>query len=92
MYKIGDKIMYGANGVMTIVDIRDESFADVTHSYYVLRPTLAKSESLTFVPTENEKLVASMRPLLTRDEIMSLMQSVNDLPKIDWIKEKLQNV
>lgn len=87
MYKIGDKIMYGANGVMTIVDIRDESFADVTHSYYVLRPTLAKSESLTFVPTENEKLVASMRPLLTRDEIMSLMQSVNDLPKIDWIKE-----
>ena len=87
MYKIGDKIMYGANGVMTVVDIRDESFGDVTCSYYVLRPTLAKSESLTFVPTENEKLVEAMRPLLTKDEIVSLMHSVNDLPPIDWIKE-----
>lgn len=87
MYKIGDKIMYGASGVMTIVDIRDESFGDVTRSYYVLRPTLAKSESLTFVPTENEKLVEAMRPLLTKDEIMSLIHSANDLPPIDWVKE-----
>ena len=87
MYKIGDKIMYGASGVMTIVDIRDESFADVTRSYYVLRPTLAKSDSFTFVPTENEQLVSAMRQLLTKDEIMSLLHSASELPPIDWVQE-----
>jgi CarD family transcriptional regulator len=87
MYKIGDKIMYGANGVMTIVDIRDESFGDVTRSYYVLRPTLSKNESFTFVPTENEQLVSAMRPLLTKDEILSLLHSAKELPPIEWVNE-----
>ena len=87
MYKIGDKTMYGANGVMTIVDIRDERFGDVTRSYYVLRPTLSKNESFTFVPTENEQLVSAMRPLLTKDEIMSLLHSAKEIPPIDWVNE-----
>ena len=73
MHKIGDKIMYGAGGVMTIVDIREESILDISRSYYVLRPTLSKTESLTFVPADNEKLVSAMRPLLTKEEIFGIM-------------------
>ncbi len=87
MHNIGDKIMYGAAGVMTIVDIREESIGDVSRSYYVLRPTLARSESLTFVPMENERLVTAMRPLLTEDEIISLLHSAKGLPPIDWVNE-----
>lgn len=87
MYKIGDKIMYGAGGVMTIVDIREEAFGDVARSYYILRPTLARTESFTYVPMDNDALVGAMRPLLTRDEIMSLLHSAKDLPDIDWINE-----
>lgn len=87
MHKIGDMIVYAANGVMTIVDIREESVGDVSRNYYVLRPTLAKSESLTFVPVDNERLVAAMRPLLTKDEIISLLHSVNGLPPIEWVNE-----
>ena len=87
MYKIGDLVVYGAFGVMTVVDIRDESIGDLVRRYYVLRPTLSKNESFTFVPTENEQLVSAMRPLLTKDEILSLLHSAKDLPPIDWVNE-----
>ena len=87
MHKIGDKVMYGAAGVMTIVDIREESFADTCRSYYVLAPTLSRSDSQTFVPTDNERLVAAMRPLLTVEEIHSLYSSSAVLPEIEWIAE-----
>lgn len=87
MHKIGDKIMYGAGGVMTIVDIREEAIGDVSRSYYILRPTLARTESFTYVPVDNDTLVAAMRPLLTRDEIVSLLRSAKDLPDIDWVSE-----
>ncbi len=87
MHKIGDKVMYGAGGVMTIVDIRDESIGDTSRSYYVLRPTLARSESLTYVPVDNEVLVSAMRPLLTKDEIISLLHSAKDAAPLDWVNE-----
>ena len=79
--------MYGAGGVMTIVDIREEMIGDLCRSYYILRPTLARSESFTYVPVDNEKLVSAMRPLLTKDEILSLLHSAKDMPSIDWVKE-----
>lgn len=87
MLKIGDKIMYGAGGVMTIVDIREESISDVSRSYYVLRPTLSKSESLTFVPTDNERLVSAMRPLMTKDEILALLEYSKTAEPIPWVNE-----
>ena len=87
MLKIGDKIMYGAGGVMTIVDIREESVLDVSRSYYVLRPTLTKSESLTFVPTDNEKLVSAMRPLLSKEEIMELIHYSKTAEPCQWVNE-----
>lgn len=87
MHKIGDNVMYGANGVMTIVDIREESIGDISRSYYVLRPTLVKTDSLTFVPTENETLVAAMRPLLTKDELIALLRNTKDAPPIEWISD-----
>ena len=87
MHKIGDKIMYGAGGVMTIVDIREESVGDVSRSYYILRPTLARTESFTYVPMDNEKLVSAMRPLLSEGEILSLIRSAKDMPPIDWVNE-----
>ncbi|MBQ8414805.1 MAG: hypothetical protein IJX58_06150 [Clostridia bacterium] len=87
MHKIGDKIMYGAGGVMTIVDIREESVGDVSRCYYILRPTLARVESFTYVPVDNEKLVSAMRPLLSVEEIISLIRSAKDMSPIDWVNE-----
>ena len=87
MYSIGDNVLYGANGVMTVVDIRDELVGTVPHRYYVLRAYGSRAESLIYVPVANEKLVAAMRPLLTADEAKSLMAADTDLPSIEWVKD-----
>ena len=87
MYKIGDNIVYGASGVMTIVDIREEVFADAPRLYYILRPTLLRTESFTYVPVDNEALVSNMRPLLSKEEILSLIRSAKDIQPIEWVSE-----
>ena len=86
MHKIGDRIMYGASGVMTIVDIREESFGGACRSYYVLAHPSAKTESQIFVPTDSERLVSMMRPLLTKEEIFELFSSSATLPEVQWIE------
>lgn len=87
MLKIGDKVIYGASGVMTIADIREESIGDVSRSYYVLRSVTTHSESLTFVPADNDALVSSIRPLLTKDETINLIRTCRDIPPIEWLAE-----
>ena len=87
MHKIGDKVIYGAAGVMTVVDIREEAIADVIRSYYVLRPTLLRSESLTFGPTDSERLVGLMRPLMSAEELIALLRSPEQVEPIGWIPE-----
>lgn len=87
MHNIGDRIMYGAGGVMTVVDIREEEIGDVVRKYFVLRPTLARTDSFTFVPMDNERLIACMRPLLSRDEILSLIRTSGDIQPLGWINE-----
>ena len=90
MYKIGDKILYGASGVMTVVDIREEMFGDTARSYYVLCPTLSRSESLTFVPTDSEILVSAMRSLMTRDEIDKFLKEAKNVSAVEWIEASRQ--
>lgn len=86
MLKVGDKIVYGANGVMTIIDIREESFGGACRSYYVLAPMHSKSESQVFVPTDSERLVSMMRPLVTKEEIFEMFSGSAILPEVRWIE------
>ena len=86
MQSIGDRVVYGTNGVMEILDIREESIGDISRSYYVLSSICSSSDSLTFVPTDNENLVSAMRPLLTRDEAMELIRRAADPPEIQWVE------
>ena len=86
MLSIGERVVYGANGVMEIVDIREESIGDVSRGYYVLSSVCSRSDSLTFVPTDNERLVSAMRPLLTRDEALELIRLSANPPAIQWVE------
>ena len=85
MRKIGECVLYGVAGVMTIVDIREESIGDVSRKYYVLRSARSRSESLTFVPADNERLGGLMRSLLAKDELESLAASAKDIKPLEWI-------
>lgn len=84
MYCIGDRIVYGSNGIMEIVDIREESIGDVTRKYYVLSDLRANVSSQTYVPIDNERLVATMRPLLTKDEVMKIISRIKTIPESKW--------
>ena len=87
MYGIGDRVVYGALGVMEIIDITDQTLGDVTKSYYVMREYAAQSASLTYVPLDNEMLTAQMKPLLTSEEIIEVIKTAKSAPPLDWIEE-----
>lgn len=84
MHSVGEKIVYGGAGLMEIVDVREECFADIPRKYYVLRELASSSDSQTFVPVDNEKLTASMYPILTKEEAHTLLSRINSIPCLEW--------
>lgn len=87
MYKVGDRIVYGQAGVMTVVDIRDETVLNEKKTYFVLRAFDAGEGTLTFVPTDNEMLISLMRPLMTKEEIEKTITAVKESPDFQWIED-----
>ena len=87
MHKIGEKVVYGSSGVMEILDVREESVLGKPRQYYVLRESRTNSSSMTYVPVDNEELVAAMRPLLTKDEIIEIIREAKSLPEKEWIED-----
>lgn len=82
MPKIGEKIIYGTEGVMTVVDVREVNVGDVSREYYVLTDPSSSSASETFVPVDSE-LVARMRPLLSRRELDEAFRLAAKIPQAE---------
>lgn len=83
MYKVGDVVIYGTEGVCSILEITERQFGDETIEYYVLQPMSKKAETV-FVPRNNEKILSRMRSILTPEELHDLSSIVvEDLS--DWI-------
>lgn len=87
MYGIGDKVVYGAFGVMEIVDVTEQPVGDEMKKYYVMREYASQSSSLTYVPLDNEVLVEQMKPLLTREEILEVIKEAKSAPPLEWIED-----
>lgn len=87
MYGIGDKVVYGAFGVMEIVDITEQTVGDTPRKYYVMKEYSSQSPSLTYVPLDNEALVGQMQPLLNADEISAVVVKAKDMTPLEWIED-----
>ena len=87
MYSIGEKIVYGAMGVMEIVDITEQTIGDVARKYYVMKEYTSPTASLTYVPVDNEMLTSQLKPLLTREEIVATIREAKATQPIAWIEE-----
>lgn len=85
-YKIGDHIMYLSSGVCLIDDIRDETFGGTPARTYYVMHALSDPKSVIYVPTDSEKLVSSMLPLLSKEELEALISDL-DNTKIEWIPD-----
>ncbi len=84
MFKIGDTVVYGANGVCKVEDIREERFAGQNAVYYILN---AENAQTIYVPVENSALTAKMRKILSRNEAIDFVRSFPKIAPIDWVEE-----
>ena len=74
MYQLGDRIVYGIHGVCNIVDRQIRTVDRKKVEYLVLSP-VDQPESHYFVPTQNPTALAKLRPMLSREQIICLLQA-----------------
>ena len=79
MFAIGTYVIYRAEGVCVISDIRKEIFSTLNKEteFYILNP-INDRKSVVYVPCDNEALTNMMKPLLSADEITSLAATLKD--------------
>ena len=77
MYKIGEKIIYGENGVCTVEKIAplNMSGAQKEKLYYHLTPLVGSGTYFTPVDT-----TAFMRPIISREEAEALIDAIPGIP------------
>lgn len=85
--KIGTYVLYGKTGVCLVKEQTTMSYGAAGGGlYYVLSP-ISDGRSSVYVPCDNPDLVARMRPLLTREEIDSLLTDADEV-KLAWIDDR----
>ena len=86
MYQCNETILYGTNGVCKITDITKKTINGQLMEYYVLKPVYRDSSTI-YVPVQNQTLTEKMRPILSLQEVRSLIRS---MPQEDliWIDDE----
>ena len=75
MFQINDVVVYGAQGVCKIVGMQEQKIDVTNKTYFVLKP--ADDRGATFyVPTWNEKALAKMRKVMTKQDVDALIDSM----------------
>ena len=85
-YPINDTVFYGSEGVCRIVDIVKRRFQGQTEEYYVLQPVYNENSTI-YVPIRNEALIGKMRRILSKEEIMNIIQSLPDAQAV-WYENE----
>ena len=87
MFKVGDTVLYGSDGVCTISEITEKIFGDTAIEYYVLVPVFDK-RSTFFVPVKNQKLVGKMHYVLSAEEICKVINCSDE--DVEWVENDLK--
>ena len=77
MYKIGEKIIYGENGVCTVEKIAPLNMSGAAKEklYYHLTPLVGSGTYFTPIDT-----TAFMRPIISREEAEALIDAIPGIP------------
>jgi len=87
-YAKGDQLVYGMHGVCSIVEIEKRTVDRKTVEYYVLEPN-EQPGTRFYVPLHNEAAVAKLRPVLSANELNTLLRS-QEADKDLWIADENQ--
>lgn len=90
MYQKDDLILYGSTGVCRVTDIVSKRFSrnDPEKLYYVLTP-LYQTGTIT-TPVENGKVFT--RPVISRDEAISLIDEIPNIEAKAYHNQNLQQL
>lgn len=88
MFKVGETVIYGSQGVCKIAEITQKDIGGTIRSYYCLKP-LYQSNNTVFVPTDNKKLTDKMKRVLSADETKELICAIPD-EKTVWIEDDVE--
>lgn len=87
MYKIGDHVVYGSNGVCLVTDVCASPFDKKDErTYYVLKPVSGARSSVIYTPVGNPHVL--MRPLMDAAALDSLLLRVDEIPLLEVPNEK----
>ena len=90
MYQVGELILYGGTGVCRVTEIVAKKFSrtEPEKLYYVLAP-LYQSGTIT-TPVENGKIFT--RPVISRDEAISLIDEIPNIHAEAYHNQNLQQL
>ena len=86
MFQVGDYIIYGTRGVCLVKNIGtlDFSGASKEKMYYTLEPCYMAG-STVYTPVDSEGI--TIRPIMSREEALALIDSIPDIEEL-WIKDE----
>lgn len=88
MYQIGEKVVYGVHGVCVVAD-QEERIIDKKKRIYLALEPVGQDGSRYLVPTHNEAAMAKLRPMLSAQELETLIQS-RQVRQEGWIRDENQ--
>jgi len=76
MFKVGEYVVYGTNGVCKVESIGTLNMGMGDREYYTLAPVYEKKSKL-FTPVDNQKII--IRPVLTKQETDELIDEIENI-------------
>lgn len=86
MYGKGDCISYNGHGVCRIADIRKMNFGNGNQEYLVIEP-IASGSATIYLPADSPKIQERIRPVLSREEIDAIIDSVKN-DRMSWVLDR----
>jgi CarD family transcriptional regulator len=84
----GETVVYGGSGVCEIDDIKDVRFYhERPQKYYILKPLFVNQAQVVYVPCNNEKLTAKIKPVITKKEALELIHNIDD-NNVEWVEDR----
>lgn len=90
MWELSDTVVYGSSGICEIVDIREQDFCGEKKTYYILQP-LFDSKTVIHVPSFNEKLMSKIKPVLKKDDALTLIKKIPEITPF-WVDNDKQRL
>ena len=90
MFKQGDYVLYGAQGVFKISDVSKKQIGKTSADYYTLTSVFGQSTTV-LVPTQNELLVSRLHNVIDKSDAAAL---IKDLPCLcaEWINNDTERL